>query len=253
MKRKSKPFNLAERAKQLGMTPEQFQDQARKQYRALLGLGPELTPREIEEINKITSASTSTYDKKDPSGGWPFPLKDMYDAGLAGHAIGIARRNYISGAGCFGPAWKNAIEVAFTIRRAWTTSGIALPEVPLAEDPDWPTKAEFYRLEQWFLSAEINRAEALGKLKKPASITQTQDATGRSADESPWVDGATVAEDIITATVATEFFYVSRSTLKAAVKDGRLKDYRPRKKRGTKSPLLLSRNEVARHWTQRKK
>jgi hypothetical protein len=59
--------------------------------------------------------------------------------------------------------------------------------------------------------------------------------------------------EIITAAVAVQNFYVSVSTLRKAVKDGRLHDYRPTAKHGTNSPLKLSRAEIARHFTQRKK
>lgn len=64
---------------------------------------------------------------------------------------------------------------------------------------------------------------------------------------------AAVEDDRITASVAEQDFYASRSTLRAAVADGRLTDLRPASKKGTTSPLILSRTEVGCHFTQRKK
>ena len=58
--------------------------------------------------------------------------------------------------------------------------------------------------------------------------------------------------EIITAAVAVQDFHVSASTLRKAVKARRLKDYRPRAKRGTTSPLKLSRTELSRLYTQQK-
>lgn len=58
--------------------------------------------------------------------------------------------------------------------------------------------------------------------------------------------------EIITAAVAVQDFHVSQRTLREYVKDGRLKDYRPRAKRGTTSPLKLSRAQLSQYFTQRK-
>ena len=59
--------------------------------------------------------------------------------------------------------------------------------------------------------------------------------------------------EIITSAVAVKDFHVSARTLRRLVKDGALKDYRPRVKRGTTSPLKLSRAELSRRYTQQKK
>ena len=61
-----------------------------------------------------------------------------------------------------------------------------------------------------------------------------------------------VPDEIITSAVAVKDFYVSRSTLRAAVKAGHLKDYRPPAKRRTTSPLKLSRAELSRLYSQKK-
>lgn len=180
MKRKSKPRSPAEIAKRLGITQEQLEAQAREQakesFRKEGLLGPELTPREKEELEK--QARAAPHNSENRSGDWPFPLIDMNDPGRARHATRIVRKNYMSEV-CFRREWENAIDVALTIRPAWAAEGLALREVPRAENPNWPTKQDFIRLEQWFLDAEIARGKQLGKthLNDLASRAQAKKGT----------------------------------------------------------------------------
>jgi len=165
MKRKSKPRSPAEIAKRLGITQEQLEAQAREQanecFRKEGWLGPELTPREEEELEKQSRAAAKTFEKnfpRDPD--WPpFPLPDIYDdddphlVRAAYAAISRYRRAYVPEIGFNGKQLKAAVEVALAIRSAWSKGGFELREVPLAENLNWPTKQDFFRLEQWFLTA----------------------------------------------------------------------------------------------------
>jgi hypothetical protein len=59
-----------------------------------------------------------------------------------------------------------------------------------------------------------------------------------------------IPADIISSDVAITEYNVSRTTIRRAVKDGRLKDYRP-EHRADNSPFQLSRAEVAARWRKR--
>lgn len=59
-------------------------------------------------------------------------------------------------------------------------------------------------------------------------------------------------DEIITGAVAVQDFCVTARTLQSYVHNNKLKDHRPPDKRGTTSPLLLSRKELSQHFTQRK-
>lgn len=60
------------------------------------------------------------------------------------------------------------------------------------------------------------------------------------------VAGAEQGVKLITLAQAVSEFTISRTTVRKAVKAGRLTDYRPADKRGTTSPLILDRAEVER-------
>ena len=60
------------------------------------------------------------------------------------------------------------------------------------------------------------------------------------------VAGAEQGVELITLAQAASEFTISRTTVRKAVKAGRLTDYRPADKRGTTSPLILDRAEVER-------
>lgn len=97
----------------------------------------------------------------------PFPLPDIYDSddpwliGAACEALQRIRRNYVLDLGCNGKWLTAATDIAFDVRSAWLHNGLAVLEVPLAENPRWPTEQDFARLEQWFvtLAAQVARDE----------------------------------------------------------------------------------------------
>ena len=62
---------------------------------------------------------------------------------------------------------------------------------------------------------------------------------------APDQGSGTRPKDLITGPVARATYKLSRGTMRRAILDGRLTDWRPENKRGTKSPVLLSREEVS--------
>ena len=197
MKRKGKPCSPAEIAKRLGITQEQLEAQAREQAKECFRkeglLGPELTPREKEELEKQARAATNTFEKdfpRDPN--WPpFPLPDIYDdddphlVRAAYAAMRRLRRAYVPEIGFNGQQLKIALEVALAIRSAWSNEGLGLREVPLAKNLNWPVERDFIELEQWFLDAEtaIDKEIAIGS-QAPAGNTQDGAAASGKAEQN---------------------------------------------------------------------
>ena len=193
MKRKDKPRSPAEIAKRLGITQEQLEAQARKQadefFRKKGLLGPELTPREKEELEKQARAATRTFEKDFPRNpDWPpFPLPDIYDdddphlVSAAHAAIREFRRTYVPAIGFNGKQLKAAVEVALAIQSAWSNEGLELREVPLAKNSDWPTEQDFVRLEQWFVYAQTAIAKEIASGGKAALPEGGQEAPNEPA------------------------------------------------------------------------
>ena len=65
---------------------------------------------------------------------------------------------------------------------------------------------------------------------------------GTAGDKQP--------DDSMTLTVAVSIFHVSKTTIRRAIKDQRLKDYSDKAK-SKNSPVLVSEKEVAKHWKRK--
>jgi hypothetical protein len=186
MKRSNLPLSAAECAKQLGISQEQFEAQAKKQvdeyfqkkYPGMLSL--ELKPHEKLELEKQAKTSSSNLETfmKDTHRRCgvpvPFPLEDIFyytadgtvpPDGVYDHddpeyleKLSIAAYGAINdyrmfwykpGLNCNKEQLKIATEVALDIRAVYHD----LQNIPLAENPDCPTDEDFIRLGQWFLDA----------------------------------------------------------------------------------------------------
>jgi hypothetical protein len=88
----------------------------------------------------------------------------------------------------------------------------------------------------------------------PAKIELGSGQTdGESGDSSkpPGKDGqGKPPDDSMTLTVAISRYHVSKTTLRRAIEDGRLKDYSDKAK-PKNSPAMISEREVARHWKKK--
>jgi hypothetical protein len=130
MKQNSKPLNPqeAQQAQQLGISEEQYR---KRRDQLLCGTAPADWP--------------------------PFPLPDIYDeddpelVSAAMAATSELVRLFESEFPFFGEQLKIAIGVARDVRTAWGCEGLALQDIPLADDLNWPTQRDFILLEQWFV------------------------------------------------------------------------------------------------------
>jgi hypothetical protein len=96
-----------------------------------------------------------------------YPVKSKLIVEIAIDSIRGIIKSYCDGAFFNGQELKAAISVASKIRIVWSNEGLMLPEVPLAKNLDWPDKQDFFRLEQWFLSA----LAAMAKIDSLEGIT----------------------------------------------------------------------------------
>ncbi len=80
---------------------------------------------------------------------------------------------------------------------------------------------------------------------RPLGVTQCEihGSSGQGVEQPP--------TDLITTAIAVDEYHASRSTLRRAKDDGRLRDYR-REGAPKNSPLMLSRAEIERHFQRRK-
>jgi hypothetical protein len=175
-----RPLNPAEEEQARKQVNEYFQ----KKYPGMLG--PELKPHEKLELAKQISPQSDVYHHSHKNPDWPpFPLPDIYDADdphLPRDAFSAIRwlrfsNNYFDNpkSPLFAEQCKAAIEVALDIRSEFPELRI----VPMAKNPDCPTKEDFINLEQWFLDAytfeqaEIARWSAE---EKPLNVSVTPPA-----------------------------------------------------------------------------
>ena len=200
MEENENPLSAAERAKQLGISEEEFRAQAREQidefFRKEGVLGPELTPREEEELARQAKADYEAYEKKCPRkpNPLPFPLPDIYDdddphlVRAAHGAIRDYRRfRYIPGLGCNIGQLKKATDVALDIRSAWAHEGLELREVPQADSVDNPTEQDFIRFEQWFSDADIAISKEIANGSMPKADTDEPSPADDMPDEKGFV------------------------------------------------------------------
>lgn len=103
--------------------------------------------------------------------------------------------------------------------------------------------------------ASLARMAPLDSIDGPDAVAEMESVVGAArrarlaaADRIT----SSVPADLITSLVAAKEYSVATRTLQRRAKDGTLKDYRPPSKKGTTSPLILSRAEVARLYPRRK-
>lgn len=141
--------------------------------------------------------------------------------------------------------YNDAIELATDIYSTWTDFGIKLQQIPIAVNTNRLNFKDFHRLRQWFLTtyrlvqAYINTYERKSSGDKVETLKQP---LGIGGQDKP--------QDIITSRVVIKEYELSKSTLFRAIKDGRLKDFRDKKK-PKNSIIEVSRSEVEKHFAKR--
>ena len=113
---------------------------------------------EKAQLAKDAKDSSEAFRKKHPKpNGWPpFPLSDLDsdDPRLISEALAAIQRiirNYIPDVGCWRGYLERAVGYALDIRSAWLIGyELDIPEIPMADNPQWPEKQDFIKLEQWF-------------------------------------------------------------------------------------------------------
>jgi len=202
-------------------------------------------------LKKVLAKGPDTYTSCDDR--WPAEVKDAYVEAREKTRKASEKRNQVfSGtpAVCLWALWHVWDKV--TLRES------------IPGCPDWPGVEKMANPFGWqpvtaraaFLACvagigpDINAApgKAANSLKRALDKLHKKLEDRAAKEEAAAGDGG----EIITAAVAVQDFHVSASTLRKAVKDRHLKDYRPRAKRGTTSPLKLSRAELSRRYTQQK-
>jgi len=187
-KKQTEPLSPAERAKQLGISQEQFEAQARKQADEYLQQKHELKPHEKLELEKQAKAATEIFEKNFPRNpNWPpFPLPDIFDnddphlIGAAAYAIERWLRNFIPEVGANKGQYKIALEIALDVWSAWSSEGLELKEPPLAKNINWPSERDFIELMRWFLGVANAVEKTIVERKsqgKPEPPALTEDET----------------------------------------------------------------------------
>ena len=248
MKRNNLLLSAAERAKQFGISQEQFEAQTRKQVDEYFRkkypgmLGPELKPHEKLELAKQISPQSDVYHHSHKDPDWPpFPLPDIYDADdphLARDAFGAIRWLRLSNSyrdnsasPLFGEQYKAAIEVALDIRLEFPE----LREVPLAKNLDCPTEQDFINLEQWFLDAYTFEQAEIARWS-------TKEKPLNASDEKP-LEG----ESPVRIETAIGELQISHSRVKQAARDKEIYSEQPGGK--PNSPYLVYKSQVQKKFS----
>jgi len=149
-----------------------------------------------EEYQSILDGNEKAWRKAKRLSSLPFPLPDIYDADdprLPGDAL-AAVREYRLLVRPLGPdpehdedQLRKARDVAQDIRLGWFSNDVELAEVPIPNNPAHPADEDFFRLEQWFLTAarEIRRKVAReGEVAKGAPAARDTEGDNGMSEQA---------------------------------------------------------------------